>query len=59
MTGLDIKILYMKNNKIDPKKFRLRLFNKGFEIKDEHKLYTHNINKESNVQVAVKEIENE
>ncbi len=37
----------------------MRLFNKGFEIKDEHKLYTHTISKETNVQIVVKEIEPE
>ena len=56
-TGSDLKKMYMKNNGLSPDKYKLRLFNKGFEIKDEHQLLTNTINKDSNVQVVVKEIE--
>ncbi len=40
-------------------KYKVRLMNKGFEIKDEHKLSTHTISQDSNVQVILKEIEPE
>lgn len=56
-TGKDLKLLYLQNNKLSPDKYIVRLFNKGFEIKDDHKLSTHTINKDSNVQIVVKEIE--
>ena len=53
-TGLDLKTLYLNNNNLSKTKFKLRLFNKGFEI-NEHVLSTHNITLESQIQVIVKE----
>jgi len=56
-TGKDLKELYMKYNNLSSEIHKIRFFNKGFEILDEHKLCTHKISKETNVQVVVKELE--
>jgi hypothetical protein len=57
-TGKDLKLEYLKLNKLTPDlgKYKVRMMNKGFEIKDEQKLCTHTISKDSNVQVIIKEI---
>jgi len=56
--GKDLKLLYLKLNKLEPslEKYKIRMMNKGFEIKDDQKLSTHTINKDSSVQVIMKEI---
>jgi len=57
-TGKDLKLLYLTLNNMTPslEKYKVRMLNKGFEIKDDHKLCTHTISKDTNVQVMVKEI---
>ncbi len=57
-TGKDLKLLFLKLNNLSESldKYKVRMMNKGFEIKDEQKLYTHTINKDSSVQVMCREV---
>jgi len=57
-TGKDLKLLYLQISGMKPpslEKYKVRMLNKGFEIKDDQKLCTHSISKDSSVQVMVKE----
>jgi hypothetical protein len=56
-TGKDLKDRYMKENGISNEKHNIRLLNRGHEIKDEHKLFTHKISADSNIQVLIKPVE--
>lgn len=56
-TGKDVKERYMKENGLSKEKHAVRLLNRGHEIKDEHKLFTHEISADSNIQVLIKPVE--
>jgi hypothetical protein len=57
ITGAELKNIYATSEKLDQAAFKLRLFFGGSEIKDEHKLYSHNI--KTNFCIQLMKIKNE
>lgn len=55
-TGRDLKEKFMADNNLNINEYKVRLMNKGFEIKDDQKLCTHSITKDTNVQVIASKI---
>lgn len=56
-TGLQLKKLYFEHNTDDIDRYRTRLLFGGSEIKDEHKLYQHNLKDEYQIQLIKNLIE--
>lgn len=56
-TGKDLKLIFLEQSKMTPSldKYKIRMMNKGFEIKDDQKLSTHTLNADSLIQVMVRE----
>lgn len=58
ITGSELKEYFRKGAKIKKKKFNLRLFFSGSEIKDEHYLYQHKLENDFKIQVMKVPINN-
>ena len=56
-TGAELKKVYYKKSGEDVTNYRTRLFFGGTEIKDDHKLYQHNLKNEYQIQIIKNLIE--
>ena len=50
-TGIELKNLFFKKINEDPEKYKSRLLFGGVEIKDDHKIYQHNLKDDFQIQI--------